>query len=275
MNLSMINTVTGMGGIQHKIDQLADQLANVDTVGYKRKDPSFADVLNSRLNQPSEFQLTGRQTPAGLSLAHGARLANNQTVWIQGNMKETDQPTDLMITGNGVFELAADEAGTRRFTRGGSLQLAPVADGMKRLVTSEGVPLLDVNGNTVDIQGNATLRVDERGNVYAEDGEGNQDTFITTLRYVEVLNPHMLERSGANSYRIAEVNGVRPDQIVQNVDLNNNPLGSVKQGALEMSNVDVGWTMSELMTAQRSYSLNARALASADTMNGLINNIRG
>lgn len=275
MNLSMINTMTGMGGIQYKIDQLADQLANVDTVGYKRKAPSFTDILNSRLNQPAGFQLNGRRTPAGLPLAHGARLAGNQTVWEQGGVKETGQPTDLMIEGSGLFELAADESGARRFTRSGSFQLAPQADGTKLLVTSEGVPLLDVNGNAIDIPGDATWRVDERGNVYAGAAAGGGETFITTVRYIEVRNPQMLERTWANTYRIAAVNGVRPDQIVQNVNLNNDALGLVKQGALETSNVDVGWTMSELLTAQRSYALNARALASVDTMNGLINNIRG
>lgn len=275
MNLSMINTMTGMNSMQHKIDQLADQIANLDTVGYKRKDPSFADVLNSRLQQPNGFAQPGRQTPLGLSLAHGARLANNQTVWVQGSMKETEQPTDLMINGNGVFELAPDEAGVRQFTRGGSFQLTPVADGVTRLVTSEGVPLLDVNGNVIDIPDDANLHIDEHGNVFATDGDGAPEALITTLRYVEVLNPQLLERAGANTYRIAEVDGVRPDQVVENVDLNVNPLGEVKQGALEMSNVDLGWTMSELMTAQRSYALNARALASVDTMTGLINNIRG
>ena len=275
MNLSMINTMTGMNSMQHKIDQLADQIANLDTVGYKRKDPSFADVLNNRLQQPRGFSQPGRQTPLGLSLAHGARLANNQTVWVQGSMKETEQPTDLMIRGNGVFELAPDEAGVRQFTRGGSFQLAPVADGVTRLVTSEGVPVLDVNGNVIDIPSNANLRIDAHGNVFATDEEGAPEGLLTTLRYVEVLNPQLLERIGANTYRIAEVDGVRPEQVVENVDLNVNPLGEVKQGALEMSNVDFGWTMSELLTAQRSYALNARALASVDTMNGLINNIRG
>lgn len=274
MTLSMINAVTGMHGIQNKIDQLADQLANVDTVAYKRKDPSFADVLNSRLNQPQDFGLPGRQTPHGLSLAHGARMVNNQTVWVQGSVKETGEPTDLMISGGGVFELAPDESGARRFTRGGSFQLAAMEGGVKRLVTSEGVPLLGVNGNVIDIPGDATVRVDERGNVYAKTAEGAAEAFIATLRYVHVLNPQQLERIGANAYRIAEVDGVRPDQVVQNVNLNDNPLGTIKQGALEMSNVDVGWTMSELLTAQRSYQLNARALASADTMSGLINNIR-
>ena len=270
----MINAMTGMHGIQYKIDQLADQLANVDTVGYKRKDPSFADVLNARLNQVQAFQRPGRVTPPGLPLAHGARLANNQSVWTQGAIQQTDVPTDLMIAGDGVFELAPDETDARRFTRGGSFQLSPIEDGMKRLVTSEGVPLLDVDGNPVDLPADAEFRIDEYGNVFTRTGENAAEVFTTTLRYVHVQNPQHLERVGANTYRIAEVDGVRPDDVVLNTDLNDNPLGTIKQGALEKSNVDLGWTLSELLTAQRSYQLNARALASVDTMSGLINNIR-
>lgn len=274
MRLAMINAMTGMHGIQYKIDQLADQLANVDTVGYKRKEPSFADVLNARLNQVQDFQRPGRETPPGLPLAHGARLVNNQIVWTQGNIQQTDVPTDLMIAGDGVFELAADETGARRFTRGGSFQLSPMEDGMNQLVTDEGVPLLDVDGNPIDLPADAEWRIDEHGNVFARAGANTAEMFITTLRYVHVLNPHHLERSGANTYRIAEVDGVRPDEVVLNADLNDNPLGTIKQGALEKSNIDLGWTLSELLTAQRSYQLNARALASVDTMSGLVNNIR-
>lgn len=277
MNISMVNTITGMNAVQHKIDQLADHLANVDSVGYKRKNPTFADVLNSRLQQPTGFRLDGRRTPLGLSLPHGTRIANHQTVWEQGAVKETDQPTDLMIQGNGVFELAADETGARRFTRGGAFQFMPVDEGARRLVTNEGIPVLDVDGNPIDLPEDAvsSFRIDEQGNVWTKPAEGAPEELVTTMRYVNVLNPQLLERSGANVYRIAEVDGAQPDDIVEDVDLNDTPLGKVKQGALELSNVDVGWTLSELMAAQRSYSLNARALASADTMNGIINNIRG
>lgn len=273
MRLAMIHAVTGLHSIQSKIDQLADQMANVDTVGYKRKDPSFSDVLNSRLHGLQAVQFPGRETPPGMSLGHGAHLVNNQTVWTQGSVKQTDVPTDLMIAGGGVFELAADDTGARRFTRGGSFQLAPLEGGMRRLVTSEGLPLLDVNGNPIDLPENTEMRVDEEGNVYAR-GEDGAEVFVATLRYVHVLNPQQLERVGVNVYRIAEVGGERPDDVVLNTDLNDNPLGEIRQGALEMANVDLGWTMSELMTALRSYQLNARALDSVDAMSGIVNNIR-
>lgn len=270
----MINAVTGMHSVQYKIDQLADQLANVDSVGYKRKTPSFTDILNSRLNQPEGFRLPGRQTPHGLPLAHGARPAHQSVVWTQGSVNETGEATDLMIDGDGLFELAADATGARRFTRGGSFQWATLANGMKRLVTSGGVPILDIDGEMIDLPGDMQLHIDARGNVFAREGENGEPDYITTLRYVHVLNPQQLEQSGLNTYRIAEVDGERPDDVVLNVDLNADPRGEIKQGALEMSNVDVGWTLSELLTAQRSYQLNARALASIDTMNGLINSIR-
>lgn len=273
MRIAMINATAGMHGIQHKIDQLADQLANTDTVGYKRKTPSFADVLNSRLQQPAPFRLAGRQTPHGLSLGHGARMTINQTVWEQGPMRETGIATDLMINGSGVFELAADETGARRFTRDGSFQLSPLADGVNRLVTRHGVPVLDINGEPIDLPNGAEPRVDAFGNVYARTEDG-LEAFIATLRYVHVPNPQQFERIGENVYRIAEVDGERPDDAVLNVDLNDNPLGEIKQGALEMANVDIGWTMSELLAAQRSYQLNARALTSADTMQNIVNNIR-
>lgn len=274
MRLGMINAVTGMHSIQYKIDQLADQIANVNSVGYKRKTPSFTDILNSRLNQPEGFRLPGRQTPHGLPLAHGARPAHHSVVWTQGSVNETGEETDLMIKGDGLFELAADETGARRFTRGGSFQWAPLPNGMKRLVTSDGVAILDIDGDVIDLPGDMQLTIDARGNVFAREGENGEADFITTLRYVHVLNPQQLEQSGENTYRIAEVDGERPDDVVLNIDLNADPRGEIQQGALEMSNVDLGWTMSELLAAQRSYQLNARALASIDTMNGLINSIR-
>lgn len=272
MRIAMINNATAMQGIQFRIDQLADQLANVETAGYKRKDTTFSDLLNSRLAQPQGFQLAGRRTPSGMSLGHGSRVVLNQMVWSQGLLRETNNPTDLMIDGHGLFELAPGEDGVRRFTRGGAFQLSPVGEGNVRLVTSGGIPVLDVDGNPVDLPGDGSFTIDKRGNVYVT-GEGGE-AFLTTLRYVHVLNPHFLERIGDNMYRVAQRAGVDQDQIIANVNLNADPQGAIRQGMLELSNVDMGATLTDLINAQRSYQLNARALASADEMNGIVNSIR-
>lgn len=279
MNSSMINAMVSMNAMQRKIDAIADNVANVDTIGYKRKQSSFEDLLTNVKEQPEAFRQDGRLTPMGYNQGWGARMSMLEINMSQGSIKQTGLSTDIAIQGNALFEVQTDDAGTRAFTRNGAFQLTVRANGDTILATAEGYPVIarvpDQFGNIVEgpivmPQGH-TMRVDPDGTVIAVSDTGATRT-LGSIKVLEVMRSAALTPVADNLFVVAD--GLNRDSVLQQVVPSEENRIALLQGSIEASNVELADEVTELLSVQRAYQLAARALSSSDTMMGLANTMR-
>ncbi|MFD0714927.1 flagellar hook-basal body protein [Paenibacillus sp. GCM10027626] len=273
MNSSMINAMVSMNGSQQKLDLLADNIANLNTVGYKRKGGTFADLLTTLTNQPKDFELSGRTSPRGFQLGSGARFLGIQPDLSQGALVQTNEPFDLAIAGDALFELQTKE-GKRAYTRNGAMQLTiDQTSRIAYLTTKDGYTVVGTDGNRIEIPKEAdSVRIEEDGSVFGVTTSGRPFT-LGQIRLVKVTNPAMLSQVADNLFVIAE--GMNENNVLQRAVAGVDSDISIRQGYIEQSNVNMTEEMTELINVQRAYQLSARALTSSDTMMGLANNLRG
>lgn len=284
MNPSMINALNGMQGLQLKIDTISNNIANVDTVGFKKRDVSFEDILTSRITQPAGFRLPGRYSPLGLTEGNGAKAALTPLILSQGVAKETSNPLDVMIEGDAFFRVAMPSVDANgkattvpAYSRDGAFQLS-IVNGRAYLTNNRGEFVLDTNGDRIVLPEGATpasLTIDEQGRIFAAGQDGNR-TEVGQLSIVRISRPQALEQVGDNLYQFDSKTTNTAD-LVRAVDFTaqqgDNQI-RLRQGFLEGSNVDLSTEMTELLIAQRAYQMNARAITQSDTMMGLANNLR-
>ncbi|GGH32825.1 flagellar hook-basal body protein [Paenibacillus segetis] len=274
MNNSMISAMVSMSGIQQRLDMISDNMANLDTVGYKRKEASFEDTLTRVKEQSSEFKLPGRATPSGFNLGFGAQATTATLNFSQGSIVDTGNLTDLAIEGNGLFAVQA-EGGVQAYTRAGDFQLQPNPEDPETayLVTNRGHYLLNVEGDRIEVPSGSKLQIDRDGNITAK--VGNTDTAIGTIHLVSVQRPDALIQKDDNLFVLAP--GSNVDDILTDIWglPEEQQVAHIRQGALEKSNVDLTKEMADMVQVQRAYQLAARALTSSDTMMNLANNLRG
>lgn len=275
----MINAMVSMNGLQQKLDLLADNIANVNTVGYKRKEATFEDLLNNIKRQPDAFSQPGRLTPMNFNQGWGSKMTMVQPNLSQGPMQGTDKETDLAIEGNALFEVEVDSAGNRAYTRNGAFQLTVGENGDTILATEDGYPVVAnvrdaatgnvVEGNIVVPQG-YRLRVNPDGTVL---GVSSARTIeLGSIKLLQASRPAALTAVSDNLFVIAD--GINVGDVVQEIIPDSENLISLRQGYLEQSNVELTDEMTELINVQRAYQLAARALSSSDTMMSLANGLR-
>jgi len=276
MNGSMINAMVSMYGLQQKLDLLADNIANVNTAGYKRKEASFEDLLTNMKQQQEAFEQPVRLTKLGFNQGWGSRVVMVQPDLSQGPVKKTESIYDVAIEGNALFEVQTDEAGNRAYTRSGAFQLAFDRNGTAFLANADGYPVIarfaDGTEGRIEIPEGFDMRVGPEGQVSGVSRDGFEVRDLGRLKLVQPLKPGVLSPTADNLFVVAE--GLNADEVVRIVTPG--PEGDIKlmQGYLEQSNVTLSEEMSELMIVQRAYQMSARALSSSDTMMGLANNLR-
>ncbi|OBR63580.1 flagellar hook-basal body protein [Paenibacillus oryzae] len=278
MNASMINAMVSMNALQQKLDVMADNIANVNTVGYKKKEVTFEDLLTNLKNQPETFNQPGRRTALDFNQGWGTKLSVIQPNLSQGPLKGTENLTDIAIEGSAVFEVTIDDANTRAYTRNGAFQLTMAANGDTILATENGYPVVanvpDANGNLVEgnivVPRGYSLRVNADGTVLGV--SSNNTIELGSIKLLQVSRPAALTAVSDNLFIIAD--GVNPDDIVQEVTPDPDNRIALRQGFLEQSNVQLSDEITELINVQRAYQLAARALSSSDTMMGIANSIR-
>lgn len=286
MNHSMINAVVSMQALQQKLDVLAHNIANVNTSGYKRRDASFQDILTNVSGQPAPFERSGRLTPLGLPQGWGAKLAQVELNLEQGTLKTTGNPFDLGIEGNGLFELQTDSVdadGNAKiaWTRDGSFKLSVIQgnpEGMY-LTTADGYRVMNTGNQPIVVPLNSEISVNEDGTVYARNSADTESipVLVGQLKLVRALRPQVLINEGNNLFGLPP--GAAANQVLETVNaaannVNEQTKVAVRQGFLEQSNVNLTEEMTELMTLQRAYQMNARAIASSDTLMSLTNSLR-
>ena len=259
------------------MDVISHNIANVETNGYKTRTTTFTDLLVQQFqNQPNAAGEVGRLTPNGIRQGVGAKLAQIQMVMTQGNIVDTGRALDLALTKEGQFfrvSLQNETGNEIVYSRDGAFYFTPVTENEVMLVTSSGHPVLDENNELIRINGQAKeYKIDENGRMTVTIDNGDVQNFQLGITSVE--KPQFLELKGNNSVGLPE-NFADLDVGVEEIltDLGPNQI-SMKQGALEKSNVDLTREMTDLIQTQRSYQFQARSINLADQMMGLINGIR-
>lgn len=252
MNHALWISKSGIQAQDAKLQTIANNLANVNTVGFKRDRAVFEDLFY-RVEQQPGARVTDNATGPGVQMGNGTRLAGTQKVFTTGNLQSTGQSLDVAIVGNGFLqvEMANGETG---YTRAGQLRLNEEG----RLTNAQGLPLLPA----IDIPPEATsVTIGENGVVAVTVGSATLPTEVGQLQLASFLNPGGLLALGDNLYSETTASGP-PNEGEPGVD----GLGSLKQGALEGSNVQAVEEMVEMIAAQRTYEMNTKVLSAADSM---------
>jgi flagellar basal-body rod protein FlgG len=258
MDASMWIAKTGLDAQQTRMAVISNNLANVNTTGFKRDRASFEDMLYQNVRQPGAQNTVNNQAPTGLMLGTGVRLVATEKTHIQGSMVTTKNALDLAIQGDGFFQITQPD-GTVAYTRDGSFKKSAAG----QLVTSNGQPLQPA----IQIPPNAqTIAVGQDGIVSVElAGGGNQQ--IGQIQVARFVNPAGLQSMGQNLLRETPASG--PAQVL---NPGANGAGNLMQGALEASNVNVVEEMVSMIETQRAYEINSKAISAVDGMLKFLNN---
>lgn len=253
------SAATGMAAQKLTIDVIANNLANVNTTGFKKSRADFQDLMYQSIRQAGSITSTGGQVPVGIHVGMGTMPVGVQKVFMQGDFTETKNELDLAIEGKGFFKVLSN--GEEFYTRSGNFKL----DSDGNVVTSSGdtlQPEFAIPTDTVSIS------VDKTGTVTVFDPAGTG----SSLGGIEVYtfpNAAGLFSLGHNLYRSTDASG---DPIAGTAG--SDGVGTIVQGFLEMSNVDVVEEMVSMIMAQRAYEINSKAIQTADNMLQIANNIK-
>lgn len=244
---------------QMNLDVIANNLANVNTTGFKKSKIEFQDLLYQTTRAPGSDLGGGNQLPTGIQVGNGSRPVATSRIFTNGEMTHTGDSKDLAIQGDGFFEVQMPD-GSKAYTRDGALKIA--ADG--RVTTSDGLPL---QGGFQPIPAGTTdITISPTGFV-SLNGSGGASSFQIQLS--RFTNPSGLDSIGRNLFKETSASGA-----AEVGNAGENGFGSLAQGVLEMSNVKVVEEMVNLIMAQRAYEVNSKAVQTSDEMMSLSNNLR-
>lgn len=274
MESSNIQAAVTMNQLQDKLDMVSNNMANDQTTGYKSRDGQFASLLYQAIdNHTDPANAEGRQTPDGIRVGSGAKLASSNIDLTPGSVEETERGLDTALREkNHLFQVQVDKNGETetRYTRDGAFYLSPVDDGDALMLTTEdGHPVLGEEGPLIFSDDADDVQVADDGQVIVK--QGDEEETVGTLAIVQAVNPQMLEAAGENAFRLPDVEGLAAGDVIEQV-----PLGSdmLQSSALETSNVDMAKQMTDMLEAQRSYQMNARTISTGDDMQELVNQLR-
>ena len=275
MMRSLWTAASGMRAQQTNVDTISNNLANVNTTGYKTQEASFKSLLYQNLQSTSTNNV-GDLKPVAAEVGLGTRVSAITSMFTQGNLQPSDNPFAMAIEGEGFFRVR-NANGEMLYTRDGNFNVSPVGGG-NMLVTAEGYPLIDTNGNEIimpdGIQA-TSITVSEEGYVGYTDKEGNPVRLTNNgnpvrISIAQFSNPAGLEKAGGNNYRVTPASG-EPMFEDQNQGLTQS---KIHQRYIEGSNVDVANEMVNLIVAQRAYEMNSKAIQATDDMMQQANNLR-
>jgi flagellar basal-body rod protein FlgG len=250
MNLSLYSAATGMEAQQLNLNTIANNLANVNTPGFKRSKIEFQDLLYQKPRASGTDSGGGNLVPTGIEVGNGSRVAATSKVFTQGQLTNTGGKLDLAIQGDGFFEVQRAD-GTIGYTRDGSFKL----NAQGQVVTIDGFPVLSGFQN---IPAGSEVTISEDGNATVQSSNGSQTFRLTTTRFA---NPSGLRSLGGNLYEETAASGT-PET--------GNPgeqgFGRTIQGYIETSNVNIVEEMVNLIIAQRAYEINSKSIQTSDEM---------
>jgi flagellar basal-body rod protein FlgG len=257
---ALFTAATGMQAQQLNLDTIANNLANVNTTGFKRNRVDFQDLLYQNLRPAGTRMAGGVEVPTGIQVGHGTRPVATQKLWSQGNFQQTENPLDLVIEGDGFFQLTRPD-GTIAYTRAGAFK----RDSQGQVVNSDGYvlqPAITIPDDTVNIS------IGSDGTVSVITAGQSTPQQLGQIELARFVNPAGLNAIGKNLFLPTAASGQpttgQPGQ---------NGFGAINQGFLEMSNVSVVEEMVQMIAAQRAFEVNSKAIKSADEMLSISNNM--
>lgn len=251
---SLYTTATGMKAQQTMVDMIANNIANVNTAGFKKSQASFEDLFYVTLQSPGLATGGGGAVPVGTQIGSGTRLNGTTKVFTTGTLEITDRAFDVAIDGNGFFSVRLPDGNTA-YTRDGAFQVN--AEG--RLVTTAGHTLQPEITLPPDL---LELSIDSEGRVSGNTaGSPDVSTLFGQIQTHRFINPSGMSAVGANLMRPSEASG-QPTTGTPG----SNGLGTLKQGFIERSNVQIVNELVNLIVAQRAYEVNSRAIQASDQM---------
>ena len=261
MMRSLYTAATGMGAQQRNIDVTANNLANVNTTGFKKSRVHFQDLLYHNERNAGVPASLSTQVPVGLHVGHCVKQVSTEKVHVTGNLQNTGNDLDISIDGAGFFQILQPN-GIIAYSRDGHFNI----DGQGRLVTNDGMPVdpeinIPIDTRKVEISNDGTVSVFLR--------DETQPEAIGSLQLARFQNPAGLTPIGKNLYVSTPASG---NAVLDSPAANG--MGGLNQGFLEGSNVSLVEEMVNMITAQRAYEVNSKAIQSSDEMlktaNGLI-----
>jgi flagellar basal-body rod protein FlgG len=258
---SLWSSATGMQAQALNLDVISNNLANVNTSGFKKSRAEFQDLLYETIKPAGTPSSQDTEVPAGIQLGHGTRPSTVLKIFSQGNMENTQNELDLAIEGDGFFQITLPN-GETGFTRDGAFKL----DSDGRIVNSDGFTLepeiaIPSDALSISVGLDGTVSVLQAGESIPSE--------IGTIELARFVNPAGLISMGKNLFLTSEASG---DEMTGTAGQDG--LGTLAQGFLEMSNVSVVDEMVNMITAQRAYESNSKAIQAADDMLQLANNIK-
>ncbi|MCK7548241.1 flagellar basal-body rod protein FlgG [Marinobacter koreensis] len=250
---------TGLSAQDIKMSTISNNLANVNTTAFKRDRAQFQDLLYQIKRQPGGMNTQNSELPSGLQLGTGVRVVGTTKQFSQGNLQVTDQPLDMAINGRGFLQVETPD-GQIAYTRDGEFQLNSNGD----VVTPDGFPLVP-NINVPDNATNVTIGKD--GTVTAVVDDQTAPINLGQITLVDFVNPQGLQAVGNNLYKATTASG-DPNEGEAGLA----GLGTIEQGQIESSNVEVVEELVNMITTQRAYEMNSKVVSTTDQMLQFITN---
>ncbi|MBI4666870.1 MAG: flagellar basal-body rod protein FlgG [Nitrospinae bacterium] len=258
---SLYTGATGMVAQQMNVDVIANNLANVNTYGFKRSRADFQDLLYQTLRAPGTVNATGSQVPTGIQVGLGVKPAGVTKTFLQGDLKSTSNELDMAIEGKGFFQIQKPD-GTVAYTRAGNFQL----DNTGTIVNIDGYPLYP----PVTIPSDATLiSMDKQGKISVTQPGSTTPNEVGQIELANFVNPAGLLSDGKSLYMESDASG--PPMVGS---AGTNELGTILQGYVEVSNVSVVEELTQMIMAQRGYEVNSKSVTASDEMLQTATNIK-
>lgn len=270
MMRALYTAATGMRAQQTNVDNISNNLANVNTVGFKQEKVEFKSLLYQTL-QTKTTSANGEEKPISAQVGLGTRVASNTAVYTQGSMMASENNTDFAIVGDGFFAVRGID-GETYYTRAGNFNWSVGVNGIT-LATSEGYPVLDTTGNPIVLPAGVNsenVEVSSDGTFGYRTANNTYVSLNQSFGLFQFNNPGGLEKTGSNLLAVTAASGNA---------LNENTTAGliqseVRQNYLEGSNVQVADEMVNMIIAQRAYQLNSKAITTADDMLEQANNLK-
>ena len=269
---SLWSAATGMIAQQTNVDTISNNLANVNTAGYKTEVAEFKSLLYQNL-QTRTTSANGEQKPISVQVGLGVRNSSITSIFTEGNFYESSSDSAFAIDGEGFFGVRT-ASGEIQYTRNGNFNWAVGNNGTLNLTTSDGQQVLDTNGRAISIPANyktSEVTITADGQLCYPDASNNPQPMGITIGLFQFQNPAGLEKTGSSLYRVTAASGQAINEATTTLAIQKS---SVVQGYIEGSNVQVVDEMVNLIVAQRAYEMNSKVIQASDDMMGQANQLR-
>ena len=258
---SLWTAASGMQGQQKSIDVVANNLANVNTTGFKKSRADFQDLIYQNLKSTGSPATNATQVPTGIQIGLGTRLAAVTKIFTAGDFTQTGNELDIAIEGDGFFPITLPD-GTVGYSKAGAFK----RDSTGQIVTSDGNPL----SPSITIPTTATkINIGSDGTVSVQVAGQSATTTVGNIQLAIFSNPAGLSSQGKNIYLPTDASGTATTGTP-----GTNGAGTIAQGLLEMSNVNVAEEMVNMIVGQRAYEINSKAVTTSDEMLQTANNLK-